>query len=48
MQCFSAAFEDGDKGPEAKGCMRPLEAGTVKEADSLPSLQKECSVVDSF
>lgn len=48
MLCFFAAFEDGDKGPQAKGCMRPLEAGMVKETDSLLSLQKECSVVDSF
>ena len=36
------------RGPQAKECRQPIEAGEEKESDSLPSLQKECSSANTW
>lgn len=33
-RCNVAGFEDGGRGPQAKGCVCPLEAGKAKGTDS--------------
>lgn len=46
-RCFAAGFQN-ERGPQAKVCVQPLEAGKGQETDSPLELQKKHGLADSF